>query len=111
MQLTLDRVKSVDIPLNVSKYPNNAHLAYNQSAIYNDSVNLYKSIKLVIEDLVNLTPSVTDINVVQNSNSALIESSDGLDGVLTAVTDTLAGLMLPQDKIILDDLAVLVGIT
>lgn len=110
MQLTLDRVRTVDLPLNISKYPNNSHLAVRQSAIYNDSVNLYQAIKLVIADSI-LPPSITDINVVHNSNGALIESSDGLDGVLIAVTDTLAGLMLPTDKIILDNLAVLVGIT
>jgi hypothetical protein len=51
MALTIDKIKEINIPINVSRKPDNFPTASRGIAPYNDSVNLYEALQLLIGNI------------------------------------------------------------
>lgn len=49
--LTIEKIKELDIPINISRKLNNFGPASQGLVLYNDSVNLYKAIELVLTEI------------------------------------------------------------
>jgi len=91
--LTLDQIKKVGIPKNVSKINNRAQTP---AAIYNDSVNLYEAIKTVVDEE-GVSATVTG-SIIHGASSVLLTlnttpytfnpATSSLAGVLTAAKFT-----------------------
>lgn len=106
MALTIDRLKKVDIPLNASNKPNNLYTAITGIQLYNDSVNLYEAIKLMLGE----SDFVTNLGNTLYSNSVTITSSTGTSTTIPAATTSLSGVMSAADKVNLENLIVLSGV-
>lgn len=105
--LTLEQLKKVFIPINVYNKPNNLKDTRGGVQLYNDSVSLYDALQLVTS-----TPSGgTDLSNTPDSSTVSVFSSTGLDTILPAATTSLAGVMTAQDKININSLATLNGVT
>ncbi len=96
MALTLERLRQMDIPLNVSNKPNNLSAFARKVAPYNDSVNLYEALELFSTGGVS---SSTNITVIQNDTNVAIQSSTGSGAVITTANSNDAGILLPADWI------------
>ena len=106
MALTIDRLKKVDIPLNASNKPNNLYTAITGIQLYNDSVNLYEAIKLMLGE----SDFVTNLGNTLYPNSVTITSSTGTSTTIPAATTSLSGVMSAADKVNLENLIVLSGV-
>lgn len=102
--LTIDKIKTVEIPRNVSRANN---LLYTPVAVYNDSVNLYNAIALVVNSLG--APGATNLGANQTTTVVNITSSTGADTTILAADSTRAGVMTSDDKDNLDNLVDIVG--
>lgn len=105
--LTLERLRQVNIPLNVSNKPNNLSDYEKGVAVYNDSVNLFEALELYFG---GSSASGTDLTNTPSATTVVINSSTGLDTVLAAATTTLAGVMTATDKVNLNNLITLTGV-
>jgi hypothetical protein len=105
--LTIDQIKKIDIPLNVSRKPNNYNAAHNSIVLYNDSVNLFNSIKLVLDSL----GAITNLSYTATSSNISINSSTGTDITIPSATTSLAGWMSATDKQKADALIQLSGVS
>lgn len=99
MALTIERVKLVDIPINVSNKPNNLSAFNRSTATYNDSINLYEAIQLINGG----GGTGTDLSLTRVGNVVTLLSSTGNDVVLPLATTSLAGLLSLEDKAIIDN--------
>lgn len=106
--LTLERLRQVDIPLNVSNKPNNLSDFKRGVGIYNDSVNLYDALELYFS---GSPGSSTDLSSTPSATTVVINSSTGADATITAATTSLAGVMTATDKINLTGLITLSGVS
>ena len=59
----------------------------------------------IVANTLKETNVSTNISVVENASTVSINSSDGTDDTIAAVSDTLAGVMLPAQKTKLDGIA------
>ena len=73
--LTIDKIKDLDIPINVSRKKNNIYPASAGLVLYNDSVNLYQAIKLVITELGGGGSSITIEDVEDTVSNLFVNSS------------------------------------
>jgi len=92
-QLTIDKIKDLDIPINVSRKKNNLLPASRSVVLYNDSVNLYDAIKLVSTDLItSIVTTPTEEQIQDVVGSMFVDSStinftyDDALNTITAVT-------------------------
>lgn len=108
MALTIPKIKNTWIPFNISR-ANNITDFRNELAVYNDSVNLYKAIVLILDEEYS---SAGDANLTNTpaASTVTIESSTGTDTILPAATTALAGVMTSSDKIRLNNLITLSGV-
>jgi hypothetical protein len=106
MSLSLDRIRRVNIPLNVSNKPNN--LAQSQAGIqmYNDSVNLYEAILLATAAIT----STTDLVPTFDATTVTITPSTGTAAIITAATSLQAGVMTATQVTNLSALIALDGV-
>lgn len=87
--LTLDKVKGIDIPLNIRK-KNNINPATQGLVLYNDSVNLYKAIELIIDEIGvsnSLTQEVAQDavgSILTNSGSIMFTYNDAVPSITAA---------------------------
>jgi len=109
MALTIDKIKEYQLPKNVSR-ANNYPAAVESVAVYNDSISLYKAIKLIIDE--EITPAAaTNLSNTPAGSTILLESSTGTDTTLPAATTLLAGVMSSADKVNLNALGTLSGVS
>lgn len=95
--LTIDQIKSIGIPKNISKLNNSKFL---DAAIPNNSVNLYEAITTVL----------AQDNISFNITTEYFPTSIALSGeTVASATSSLAGVMSSTDKISLTNLISLVG--
>ena len=101
MNLTIERIKTIDIPINVSNKPNNANDFNRHLVHYNDSVNLYEAIALYISTYGSGggTSGGTDLSLDRVGNTVTVYSSTGTDILLPLATTSLAGLISAEDKV------------
>lgn len=103
--MTLEDLKKVHIPINVYNKPNNKEVASRGIQLYNDSVNLYDALQLIVA-----TPLATDLSHTLSANTITIESSTGSSTTIPAATISLAGAMSASDKVALNSLITLSGV-
>lgn len=108
MALTIDKLKKYYLPLNVSRV-NNLLASQESIAVYNDSINLYQGIKLVVDDVIGAI-SNTDLAATYSPGTIVITSSTGNDATLNAATTSLAGVMSSTDKTRLNNIITLSGV-
>jgi len=106
MSLSLDRIRRVNIPLNVSNNPNNLSQAQAGIQMYNDSVNLYEAILLATAAIT----STTDLVPTFDATTVTITPSTGAAAVLTAATTLQAGVMTATNVTNLNGLLALDGV-
>jgi hypothetical protein len=76
-QLTIDKLKGFDIPLNISR-KNNYSPASRSVVLYNDAVNLHGAIELVATDVINkLTPGQTP-EAIRDTVAAFIKAGSNI---------------------------------
>lgn len=104
--LTLDQIKKVFIPINVYNKPNNLKDASRGVQLYNDSVNLYDALQLVLA-----APATgTDLAHTVDATNLYLTSSTGADTTITPATVSDAGVMSAFDKININSLITLSGV-
>lgn len=106
MSLSLDRIKRVNIPLNVSNKPNNLSQAQAGIQMYNDSVNLYEAILLATAAIT----STTDLVPTFDATTVTITPSTGDPAIITAATTVQAGVMTATNVTNLNGLLALDGV-
>lgn len=105
--LTIDKLKKYYLPWNASRV-NNYAAATESVAIYNDSINFYQGVKLILET--DFVPTYqTDLTSTPSPTNVLIASSTGTDATIAAATTTLAGVMSSTDKVNMNALITLSG--
>lgn len=109
MALTIPKIKNTWIPFNISR-ANNITDFRNELAVYNDSVNLYKAIVLILDEEYS---SAGDANLTNTpaADDVTIESSTGTDTIIVSATTSLAGVMSATDKTRLNNLYTLAGVS
>lgn len=103
--MTLEDLKNVHIPINVYNKPNNKEVASRGIQLYNDSVNLYDALQLIVS-----TASPTDLTHTLSSSTITIESSTGSSTTIPSATTSLAGAMSASDKVALNSIITLSGV-
>jgi len=106
MSLSLDRIRRVNIPINVSNKPNNLSQAQAGIQMYNDSVNLYEAILLATAAIT----STTDLVPTFDATTVTITPSTGDPAIITAATTVQAGVMTATNVINLNGLLALDGV-
>lgn len=106
MSLSLDRIRRVNIPLNVSNKPNNLSQAQAGIQMYNDSVNLYEAILLATAAIT----STTDLVPTFDATTVTITPSTGTAAIITAATTLQAGVMTSTNVTNLNGLLALDGV-
>lgn len=106
MALSIETIKKVDIPINVSRKPNNLATALTGIQMYNDSVNLYKAIELVLQG-----GSITNLSNTKTDTAVTITPSNGTGTSITGATTLLSGVMTALDKQKLETLITLTGVS
>lgn len=104
--LTLDQIKKVFIPINVYNKPNNLKDASRGVQLYNDSVNLYEALQLVVAP----PATGTDLAHTVDITNLYLTSSTGADTTIAPATTTAAGVMSASDKINANALITLSGV-
>jgi hypothetical protein len=95
-QLTIDQIKDLDIPKNVSRKKNNLLPASRSVVLYNDSINLYEAIKLVSTDLINTLVTSVTTEQIQDVVGALIIDSSTIDFTYNDGANTLSAAVIPS---------------
>lgn len=109
---SLDEILQVWFPKNTRLTFNNVKDARDHIAVPSDSVRIYDVIKDTIEYLgITTSGTNTDITIDHNSSTVDVNSSTGADGTINAATTSLAGVMSASDKVNLQALITLSGVT
>jgi len=90
--LTLDKVKGIDIPLNIRK-KNNINPATQGLVLYNDSVNLYKAIELIIDEI-GVSNSLTQ-EVAQDAVGSILTNSGSIMFTYNDATPSITATAIP----------------
>lgn len=97
--LTIEQLRNINIPLNVSNKPNNLRDAVRGVQLYNDSVNLLEAIELIIGS--GGSGGGTDLETTVGDNKINISSSTGTGVDILGASDTEAGLLIASDYTLL----------
>ena len=104
MKLTIEKIKEYWISKNISRV-NNINDTFLGGQLYNDSVNLYESITTVLGE-----QDINSFSVTQNPTfTALTVGS--ITQSIAAATTVVSGVMSNTDKISLENLKTLVGVS
>lgn len=95
-QLTIDKLKDFEIPINISR-KNNYNPASRGVVLYNDAINLHGAIELVATDLVNkLTPGQTPEAIrdtvatfIKAGNNITVTHNDWIDELIISARDSI----------------------
>lgn len=90
--LTLDKVRGIDIPLNIRK-KNNINPATQGLVLYNDSVNLYKAIELIIQEI-GVSNSLTE-EVAQDAVGSILTNSSSVAFTYNDATPSISASVIP----------------
>jgi len=104
MKLTIDKIKEYWISKNTSR-PNNINDTFLGGQMYNDSINLYEAIEVAQAE-----SGSTDLSITHNSNFVNISVGTDIESINQATT-LLAGVMSATDKISLENLKTLSGVS
>lgn len=94
-QSILEKLKNIDIPINVSRKPNNYDPASKGLVLYNDSVNLYEAIKLVATDLITTTVVNPTTEDVQDIIGAMLTNSSSVSFTYNDAGGTITAAVIP----------------
>lgn len=109
---SLNEILGVWIPKNTRLTFNNVQDAKDRIQIPSNALGVYDLIKDTIEYLgISITGNNTDISIVHNSSSVNVLSSTGAPGTINAATTLLSGVMTATDKINLNALGTLSGVS
>jgi len=91
--LTIDKIKELDIPINISRKRNNRNPAEAGLVLYNDSVNLYESIELVVNSLGGGSSVTTE--VIQDAVGSIFTDSSSINFTYDDSTPFITGVVIP----------------
>lgn len=89
---TIEQIKEIDIPINIRR-KNNLYPASDGLVLYNNSVNLYKAIALVISE-VGLSSTITNETAQDAVGSILLDSSS-INFTYDDATPSITGVVIP----------------
>jgi hypothetical protein len=90
---TIDKIKLLDIPINTSRKKNNIGPASQGVVLYNDSVNLYKAIELIIKEI-GSSSSVTN-EAAQDAVGSILANTSSVSFTYNDSTPSITATVIP----------------
>ena len=90
---TIEKIKLLDIPINTSRKKNNIGPASQGVVLYNDSVNLYKAIELIIQEI-GSSSSITN-EAAQDAVGSILTNTSSVSFTYNDSTPSITATVIP----------------